>query len=138
VVDASRSDNVRLTERLFERWNSGHHEVDPEFVDPEMELHSPISSAHLAPYRGYDGVRERVAEVDDQFEAWRIQLVEANELDDGRVLASGIIRLRARGSDVELEQPVEWLLAFRNGRLLRYEAFLDQDADPAGIAPSDR
>jgi len=125
-----------LTEQLFERWNSGRHEIDPELIDPEMELHSSISSSHLAPYRGYKGVRERVADVEDRFEAWRIELRESKELDDGRVLASGVIRARGRGSDIELEQPVEWLLTFRDGRLLRYEAFVDEEADPAGIAPS--
>lgn len=138
MAGPERIDNVRLTERLFELWNNGRHEVDPELIDPEMELHSSVTSAHFAPYRGYKGVRERVADVEERFEAWRIELREAKELDDGRVLASGVIRARAHGSDVELEQPVEWLLTFREERLLRYEAFVDEEADPAGIAQPDR
>jgi ketosteroid isomerase-like protein len=138
VVEPKDGDNVRLTEQLFERWNGGLHEVDPQFVEPEVELHSSLSSADIAPYRGYDGVRQRVADIEERFEAWRMELDHAKQLDDGRVLASGVIRARGRGSDVEVEQPVEWLLTFRDERLVRYETFVDEEADPAGIAQSDR
>jgi ketosteroid isomerase-like protein len=138
VVEPKDGDNVRLTEQLFERWNGGLHEVDPQCVEPEVELHSSLSSADIAPYRGYDGVRRRVADIEERFEAWRMELDHAKQLDDGRVLASGVIRARGRGSDVEVEQPVEWLLTFRDERLVRYETFVDEEADPAGIAQSDR
>ena len=61
-------DNVALAKRLFERWNSGERAIDPELVDRDVELQSPLSSTRTAPYHGYSGIRERVAEVEGQFE----------------------------------------------------------------------
>lgn len=45
-------ENLRLTRRLFERWNSGEHGIDPELTDSEVELHTPLSSTRTAPYQG--------------------------------------------------------------------------------------
>jgi ketosteroid isomerase-like protein len=129
---ARDGDNVRLARRLFDRWNSGKHDVDPEIVDSEVELHTPLSPTS-APYQGHEGIRERVTEVDGRFEELRFEIDQLRELDDGRVLATGVAHVRGRGSDIELDQPLEWLLTFREGRLLRYEAFTDQEENPAGV-----
>lgn len=126
-------ENVRLAKRLFERWNSGNHEIDPELIDRDFELHTPLGSTRGAPYQGYDGIGERVAEVERQFETLRFDIDDLRELDDERVLATGVAHVRGRGSDIELDQPLEWLLTFRSGRLLRYEAFVDEEANPAGV-----
>jgi len=125
-------DNVQLAQRLFDRWNSGEHEVDPELVDSEAELHTPLSPT-ADPYQGREGFRERVAEVEGRFEELRFEIDELRELDDERVLASGVAHVRGRGSEIDLDQPLEWLLTFRDGRLLRYEAFTDPEANPAGV-----
>ena len=126
-------ENVRLAKELFERWNSGEHTIDPKLVDSDIELQSPLSSTRTAPYHGHAGIRERVAEVEEKFEVWRLEVDDVRELDDERVLVSGIIHTRGRGSDIEVQQPLEWLLTFRSGRLLRYEAFADEEANPAGV-----
>jgi ketosteroid isomerase-like protein len=81
----------------------------------------------------YAGIRERVAEVEDRFEVWRLEVEDVRELDDERVLVTGVIHTRGRGSDIEVQQPLEWLLTFRSGRLLRSEAFSDEEANPAGV-----
>ncbi len=130
---ATEGDNVRLAKRLFERWNSGEHTIDPELVDRDVELQSPISSTRTVPYHGFAGIKERVAEVEDRFEVWRLEVDEVRELDGERVLVTGVIHTRARGSDIEVQQPLEWVLTFRSGRLLRYEAFVDEEANPAGV-----
>jgi ketosteroid isomerase-like protein len=130
---STEGDNVRLTRRLFDRWNSGDHEIDPELIDREFELHTPLGSSRAEAYQGYEGVGERVAEVERQFETLRFEIDEMRELDDDRVLASGVAHVRGRGSDIEVDQPLEWLLTFRRGRLLRYEAFVDEEANPAGV-----
>ncbi len=126
-------DNVRLAKRLFERWNSGDRTIDPELVDRDVELHSALSSTRTAPYHGHAGIRERVTEVEDRFEVWRLEVDDVRALDDERVLVTGVIHTRARGSDIEVQQPLEWLLTFRSGRLLRYKAFADEEANPAGV-----
>jgi ketosteroid isomerase-like protein len=41
------------------------------------------------------------------------------------VLVLGDLHMRGRESGIELDQPMGWLLTFRDGRLLRYEVYLD-------------
>jgi len=129
---STEGENAKLAARLFERWNTGQHDVDADLVDTEVELRTPLSPT-AGSYQGHDGMRARVAEVEGRFAELRFQIDDLRELDDGRVLATGVAHVRGHGSDIELDQPLEWLLTFRDGRLLRYEAFADQEANPAGV-----
>ena len=122
-----------MTRKLFDRWNSGNHTIDPELIDPEINLDNPLTPDRTTPYHGYAGIQERIDEVEGQFEDWRLELDDVRELDENRVLASGVLHAKGRGSDIHLDQPVEWLLTFRDGRLLRYELFADEEENPAGV-----
>jgi ketosteroid isomerase-like protein len=41
------------------------------------------------------------------------------------VVALGIVRAKGRGSGIELEQRVGWVLGFKNGQVIRIRSFLD-------------
>ncbi len=62
-----------------------------------------------------------MAEIDEQFEEWYSSPESWTELDGGRVLVLGELHMRGRESGVELDQPLGWLLTFRDRRLLRME-----------------
>jgi ketosteroid isomerase-like protein len=129
-------DRAELVRQAFERWNSGDREVDFDTIDREVELHGILASTRGVPYRGHEGVRQWLADIDEQFEGWEIWVDEMRELDDERVLAFGGIRMVGRGSGIELDQPVAWLFAFRAGKIVRYQAFRDraETLQAAGIA----
>jgi hypothetical protein len=38
-------------------------------LDPQIEIHTPLSSTKGTPYRGHDGVRQWVKDIDEQFAA---------------------------------------------------------------------
>ncbi len=87
-------ENLEIARQMFIWWNLGDHAVMEEAVlDPQIEIHTPLSSTKGTPYRG-------------------------------------------RESGIELDQPMGWLLTFRDGMLARYEVFADHDAArrAAGIA----
>ena len=121
VKQAAREEFVR---RLNERWNSGDREIRPEDVDPQCEIHSAMSGSV---YRGYDGLRRWMREIDEQFAAWRTQLDEFAEATQGRLLVLGSIHFRGRGSGIELDVPVGWLYEFRDGKVLRLTTFATHD-----------
>jgi ketosteroid isomerase-like protein len=127
VSEAAESENLRLAKIFFERWNAGVREMDEELTDPEIELHTPITSTRGAPYRGYDGVRQWLSDIGDQFEQWSGDVEEFVDLEDDRVLCLGQLHLRGRGSGVEFDQEMAWLLTFREGRYVRYEVFTAHD-----------
>ncbi len=120
-------ENLEITYQAFAWWNVGDREIVEEAIDPEVEICTPLTSTSGMPYRGIEGMRAWIAEIDEQFEEWYSLPREFTELDAGRVLVVGTLHMRGRESGVELDQPLGWLFTFREGRLLRYEVFEDPD-----------
>jgi ketosteroid isomerase-like protein len=114
------SQNVETVHRAFERWNRGDREKLAADVDPELELHSRMLGGVV---RGPDGLRSWFLEIDQQFEEWRAQIAEVREVGRDRLLVLGEIHLRGRESEVEFDQPMAWLMDFRDGRVLRLQLF---------------
>ena len=117
-------ENVETVRRNFDRWNSGHRDIREDEVDPELELRSRILGGVV---RGVAGLQAWFREIDQQFEEWRLQIAEVRDVDPDRVLVLGDIHLRGRGSEVEFDQPMAWLIDFRDGRVLRLEMFAHRD-----------
>ncbi len=109
----------------FARWNSGEHTVDPQLIDPEIEIYSALVQQT---FRGYEGAEAWAREIDEQFADWRIEVHASRELGDGRLLLEGTIFGRGRQSGVDLDQPGAWLAEVRGGRLLRLLNFIGHDA----------
>jgi ketosteroid isomerase-like protein len=120
-VSDPRHDVIR---RQFERWNRGDRELPPEEIDPEAEVHSAMTGFT---YRGYDGVRKWMAEIDDQFDSWRVSVEEMENLPGDHVLVLGAVEFRGRESQLEFEQPIGWVYAFKAGRVLEMNAFGDHE-----------
>jgi ketosteroid isomerase-like protein len=114
-------ENVETVHRAFERWNRGDREILADDVDPELELHSRMLGGVV---RGVDGLKAWFLEIDQQFEEWRAQIAEVREVGRDRLLVLGEIHLRGRESEVEFDQPMAWLIDFRDGRVLRLEMFV--------------
>ena len=130
---AMSEENVELVRRAFELWNSGDREVRVDEVDPELELHSRLMGRMV---RGVDGLRAWFREIDQQFDEWQLQVAEIRDVGRDRLLVLGKIHLRGRESRVESDQPMAWLIGFREGRVLRMEMFPDHsDAlEAAGLS----
>lgn len=111
----------KLVHVLFARWNRGEHTVDPAMIDPDVEIHSALARSV---FRGYDGAEAWAREIDEQFDAWQVDIHQLRELDDGRFLLEGRIRGRGRQSGVDLDEPANWRVEIRDGRLLRLINFL--------------
>jgi ketosteroid isomerase-like protein len=125
-------DRQELVRRTIERFNAGDREVHEEDADPECEVHSAMTGSV---YRGYDGLRSWMQEIDEQFDTWRVRLDEFAQATGERLLALGSIHFRGRQSGIELEVPVGWLFEFRAERLLRLTTFVthDEGRQAAGV-----
>ncbi len=111
-------ENVEIVRRANAMWNSGDRTLVLDMVDPKVEIHSPLSSVTGVPYRGLDGVRQWMADLDDQFAVWETRLEETDAVSVDRILVSGTVHARGRASGVELEWPTAMVVDFREGRLL--------------------
>jgi ketosteroid isomerase-like protein len=117
--------NAERVRDAFARWNTGEHESLLDEIHPEVEIR--VASSQLSggkPYRGHDGYREWQAAMEDSFEVWQVQPEVFHETDD-TVVVLGRMHLRGRASGVELDQEAGWMVEFRDGKMFRFEAFLD-------------
>jgi ketosteroid isomerase-like protein len=119
---------VELVRRLWDEWNRGDREsgLDPEITHPDIELHTRFSSLQGEPYRGYEGLRQWMHDIDEQFDEWQVVAGEIRE-HGNRVLVLGQIHLRGRESGVELDQPFGWIVDFRDDRFVRLETHLTHE-----------
>ena len=81
-----------------------------------------IALAEGGVYRGHDGARRYMSDLDDAWEIGRAEVDDALEIANVAVLV-GRIHYRGKGSGVESASPAGWMLKFRNGKVLCFRAF---------------
>jgi ketosteroid isomerase-like protein len=109
---------------LFETWNEGDREAGLEVSHEDSVLHSAITNST---FRGHEGIRRWMAEIDEQFDAWRLELEAIRELEDERLLALGRVRAHGRASGLELDQPIGWLIEFRGEKIAETWFYMGHD-----------
>jgi ketosteroid isomerase-like protein len=116
-------ENVELVREGTLRWRAGEYDALLEFLirssAPDIELYSRFGGFSGEPYRGHDGVRAWVAEIQENFERFDPWLDEVRAVGDDRVVASGGIRFRARESGVDMAERMGWVYEFRTGLVSR-------------------
>jgi ketosteroid isomerase-like protein len=113
---------VRTTFELVER---GEVDAGLEYVTDDIEF-LPLSAVGVEgrAYRGHDGLREWQRERE---ETWDLHFhIDEIEMIGDNALVLGHIGARGRGSGVELDTDVAWVLGFRGDKICRVEAFTDR------------
>ena len=119
---------------LFERWNRGIRELRPDEIAPDAIVKSTLTGDT---YSGHDEIRKWMAEIDDQFDDWNVTIDEMEDAPPDRVLAIGNVHFRGRGSGVEFDQPIAWIMRFSGDQVTEMHNFSDQSAArDAAKAPS--
>jgi ketosteroid isomerase-like protein len=104
--------------------------------DGEVEWHSFFAMGEGgAMYRGHDGTRRYMSDLDDAFDIARAEVDGGLGVGDVAVLV-GRLHYRGKGSGVESESAVGWILRFRDGKVLCFRAFRDpkQALEAVGVS----
>jgi ketosteroid isomerase-like protein len=128
-VADSREELVRAQ---FERWNAGEREVDTAEIHPDAVVYSAMTGNE---FQGHDAVLEWMAEIDEQFEDWKLTIEEIRSASGDRLLVLGSVHFRGRASGVEFDQPLGWLYEFDAGRVIALRNIVGHDAaiEAAGL-----
>ena len=116
-------ENVELVRGWFERWNRRDREIVEDEVHPDMRV---ISRLQREPFRGPEGLRRWMEEIDEQFQEWELLTDEWRDAGD-RVVVIGRIRLQGRESGVGFDQPAGWIVEVRDGRLFSLQTFVEPE-----------
>jgi ketosteroid isomerase-like protein len=120
-------ENVEAFKRGLEAGNRGDVEALLEELDPEVEWHSALHAlmgGEQTAFRGHDGVREMLRDLNEAFGEIHIEISEIRDLGD-RLVAIGRNRARGKESGAETETPLAFVTEVKNGKAISIRAFLD-------------
>ena len=127
-------ENINFVRDSFDRWNRGERSFGDGEMHPDVEI---ISNFQSEPYRGRNGFRRWMQEIDEQFHDWQLIAEDLREAGDNTVVGVGHIHLRGHSSGVEFDQPMGWLIELDGeGRLLRMRTFVEpaEALEAAGLS----
>ena len=118
-------ENIEQVRRGFEEWQRTRKlDFDLLHADVEWILHG--TPAGDASYRGPDGVRRWFAEQEDAWSDQWWEIEDVRETPDGRVLAFVVAHAVGRGSGVAVTLPLANIWTIEDGRVKRFEMFIDR------------
>jgi ketosteroid isomerase-like protein len=134
-------ENVDAFKRGLEAGNRGDVETLLQELDPAVEWHSALHAllgGEQTVFRGHDGVREMLRDLNEAFDEIQIEMSEIRDLGDGLV-AIGRTRTRGKASGVETETPLAFVTEVRNGKTTLVQAYLDprQALEAVGLSEQD-
>ena len=114
---------MELVREGYARWRAGDYDLLLDFLlanaAPDIELYSRFGGFSGTPYRGHDGLRAWLADIQENFERFEPWVDEARDAEEDRVVATGGISFRARESGLDMAERLGWVCEFNNGRLRR-------------------
>jgi ketosteroid isomerase-like protein len=128
--------DVELAHRFNDAFNREGWQALWRLADPEIEFREPPEQPGASVFNGPDSARNGVTRSWDQLWSGQHSVLErVVDLGGGRVLILNVMRLRGRDG-VEVTQRAGNIVAFRDDKILRFEAYWDQQAalDAAGLA----
>ena len=111
-------ENVEIVRRCTEYWASRDFSAIIEILDPNAVLDLSRNVFNPDVYRGVEGFRRWVLNVDEVWERFEAELEEIIDGDD-HVVSAVRMSGRGRGSGVEVDMRVFQVWNFRGGKLVR-------------------
>jgi ketosteroid isomerase-like protein len=127
--------NVELVRRSYETFQSGDIEAALQFFDPEGEFVSRFGAMEGRTYKGHNGIRQYLSDIDEAWESYDREL--ENLIDGGdRVLAVINIEAVSKGTGVRLQDRIGLGYWLRDGRIVRMVSYpsVDQALQAMGIS----
>jgi ketosteroid isomerase-like protein len=123
-------DKQQVARRLFEAFNRRDLESTLELVHPEI-VFQPVSASLVAdgePYRGHDGIRRYLADVETY---WHELTVDPLQIRCAGEAVVALGRVNGHGPLGAVENaPTTWVLKFEDGLLVQAQIFSERPARP--------
>jgi ketosteroid isomerase-like protein len=113
-------------------------EVDYSLVDPDVIYEDAVLPDHAGEaYRGYEGMTHAARTWLGPFDEFSVELERVFSAGED-IVSLHRFRGRFRHTGMEFESPVAWRYTFRNGRIIRWRAYISaEDAIEAAAEECD-
>ena len=117
-------ENVELVRRVHEGWARGDFGVGADLLASDFEWHQFRQAVEPGTRRGAEvgGALRKIFEVYEDLRVNASEFIDAGE----KVVVIGRTRATARGSGLQLDDPIALVWTVRDGKLLRIAAFMDR------------
>ena len=113
--------------RFADAWSAGDIETVIACCDPEIEVQSAFAALGTGIYRGHDGVRNWLRDLEDAWgEGFRVEIERLFDLGE-LTLAFSVWRGRGRHSGAEVAMQATPVARWRNGLLVHFRSFTQRD-----------
>ena len=121
-------ENVEIVRAAFEALERGGFDEALAYVDPGVEFEPPDEALERpSSFKGHEALRERWRNLMEPFEGLRLEPVEFIDVDDETVIIVFRMRVRGKASEVPVEAEPAYVLAIRDGKIMRLRAYLQKD-----------
>ena len=120
-------ENLEVVRRSFAAFNAREVEDLVGLVDPDAEWLPFRAQLEGMVYRGHEGVRKFVRDLDDDWEAYRIEPVEFQDRGD-RVVVIGQVKALGRSGGVDVDTEAGFVFELRAGRIWKVVSYSDPAA----------
>ena len=120
-------ENVEIVRRVSDAYNSRDLGAMLDELHPEIEWHPWLQTqigGEATVYRGHEGVRKGIRELEDAFSEIEAEQTEIRDLGE-RVVAIGRLRGRGNESGAITESAIAWIVEFKSGQVIRVREYLD-------------
>ena len=124
---AMSQENVEIVRRVSDAYNRRDVGAMLDELHPEVEWHPWLQlqlGGEATVYRGHEGVRKGVREVEEAFSEIQAEQTEIRDLGE-RVVAIGHLRGRGSESGAITESAIAWIVEFKSGKVIRVREYLD-------------
>jgi ketosteroid isomerase-like protein len=129
-------EDVEIVRKVFAAFDRGEIEAVLRLCEEDIVITQPVEVPGINPQqRGHQGVLEAFAIWPEQWDDFRVEVLELTAAPADRVVAK--IRTLGRGkqSGVEVDMDFSFVFTVRDGKLVEWQLFLreDQALEAAGL-----
>ncbi len=134
--------NVEVVRRAFE---AATRKPKPDFATvnalyhPDHVLVAGISNVEGSSFRGAQGFREWLANMDEAFESIETRIDTVEEIDGDRVLVDAVLNAHGKAGGVPIEWRTGQVVTVKEGKLTRTEVYPspEQALEAVGLSEQD-
>jgi ketosteroid isomerase-like protein len=117
-------ENVEVVRRWYDLFQRGDWESAVGDADPEIEIIEPQGVVGSRRYHGHEGLVEALRGWPSQWDDFQVELVQIIDAGPDQVVSLTRHHARGKGSGVEVERELAYLMTFRDAMAIRWEMFL--------------
>jgi ketosteroid isomerase-like protein len=110
--------------RWYDLFRRGDWESAVGDAEPGIEIVEPRGVVGSRSYHGHEGLVEALRAWPSQWDDFQVELVRIVDASADQVVSLTRHHARGKGSGIEVERDLAYLITFRDGKAIRWEMFL--------------